>query len=1581
MKESRRVIYHLLSLDSQIEKYKELKETLDKGNLSTEESRSIKEQLLEIQQSLIESYGEEASNIDLANGKYREQLGLLSELSKDKATDYVTENRDVFADAKEALEKIETYNIGEIMHWNGSSDAISEQNKALYDYIETYSELLKLDTNHMSSHGYTSSYVTLAVKADVASADELMHQFAEDLEKYGDENDIDVSKILEGISEQLKKTWTDELTEYKTVYDEFMKAEIVRNDALRPLYQQSIQAVEDYNNALSTGEGIEEARANLDSVQQSVQNATDELEGSQDVFDAIYDGINKNAEAAYNLGQEFANDKTVQEYAEQLRGLSDIDLKAINFDNDNTEKGEEAFRGLMGTLGLTKEQVQNLIDKLVELGYVQGKGSTFDEDPPTSFEGAWADFFTSKNDSVKELGDNLLDLAKQGRLTKETFNEVDSTAGNYFKNLGISADEAVSKINKLVDESEQLSSMSSQISSMSDALSTKKEDGFVSADTLSGFDAEVRGLDSWNRFQEVLGSTTSSYKECQEAANALATEWVDSTDFLAQLTDENKEYYETQLEAMGVENYEEIISYAQSLNEAKEVLAESSLVLGETTQDEIEALIAEGQYSELTANMILALYDAKIAEQAVGIDTAADCENLIALAGDTGRTSQCVQLLIQLMGIYNNLESGAYNGNRLLREEALAEVDRIKGELETLANGEGEEAIIEPTVKLGNKGKSSAKSAGSEAADAYLEAFEDELADLEDLRDRGTIDESTYLKRLRALYQRYFKDRKEYIDEYNKYERQYLEGMKSLYESALSGITKLLSNKIDGYSDAKESAVKALEAEKQAAEDAYQAQIDAIDDVIDSKQDIIDGIQNEIDAMRDANEERQREIDLEKAKYELERLQNQKTNFVYRSGEGFLYENDPSAVRDAKQSVEDAELEIKIAAKEKEIDLIEKEIDALEKQKDAIQKLMDESSKYYENMISQTEAYWDSIINSLEQQKSKWEELAEIESVAEAYSAIEQVFGDLGYTVEDVLNGSSGAFEDFRSKYIELLSDLNSNDSFANGLSYAAGVVEENLGSFTDKAKEIADSISDLGNAGSDLESLSSSMENIGTSSTIAAEGTKGTASGMSELSASASDASESLNSISTILDEISGADNILDLAGAFERLAGALGTVNKALGIGEGETTEGGLAGTLAKLTQLSIEGDPSGNGSGGLSEQFQKLKSSIAAVSSALTGSGAGSDSDSPGESEGAGGGSSLTTALETLKTTADAVLGNGIGEAADSDGETAGSGNGLIGQFSQVKENVMAISTAIGTEESGDKKEGNLIGSLSALDEKSNEILGEPGGEGVIGDFEKMQEPLKDANEHVAGIAESLAEIDGQKVECTITVHMETTGNTSAAYFLGTAGSHMNLKSTSYTASKGPADVNGTAFATGNWAVQSSGYRALVGELGYEIIVRNGRFFTVGNTGAEFVPIQRGDIVFNHEQSRQLLKYGHISGRGKAYADGAVGNPLASGKYVPLPVNHPEMELSRTLQAYIEKIGGSIRNIVAPSVNSIQKDMTRMVNHVQNVNNNSRCDQPLTVQIGDIHLHEVQNTDGLAKAIVSRLPAMVMQEIHKR
>lgn len=98
-------------------------------------------------------------------------------------------------------------------------------------------------------------------------------------------------------------------------------------------------------------------------------------------------------------------------------------------------------------------------------------------------------------------------------------------------------------------------------------------------------------------------------------------------------------------------------------------------------------------------------------------------------------------------------------------------------------------------------------------------------------------------------------------------------------------------------------------------------------------------------------------------------------------------------------------------------------------------------------------------------------------------------------------------------------------------------------------------------------------------------------------------------------------------------------------------------------------------------------------------------------------------------------------------------------------------------------------------------------------------------------------------------------------------------------------GTAHINGTAFAKGNWGTKDSGV-ALGGELGRETIVRDGRFFTIGDDGAEFFNYKKGDIIFNHKQTEELFKNGKVTsgnGRGKALANGttfAEGNAFSRG-----------------------------------------------------------------------------------------------------
>ena len=91
-----------------------------------------------------------------------------------------------------------------------------------------------------------------------------------------------------------------------------------------------------------------------------------------------------------------------------------------------------------------------------------------------------------------------------------------------------------------------------------------------------------------------------------------------------------------------------------------------------------------------------------------------------------------------------------------------------------------------------------------------------------------------------------------------------------------------------------------------------------------------------------------------------------------------------------------------------------------------------------------------------------------------------------------------------------------------------------------------------------------------------------------------------------------------------------------------------------------------------------------------------------------------------------------------------------------------------------------------------------------------------------------------------------------------------------------------AQGTAHAHGTWGV-SKDEDALVGELGPEMIVRGGRFFTVGANSAEITHLRRGDIIFNAEQTRQILKNGNITNgvkRGISYATGSAYAGRVSG-----------------------------------------------------------------------------------------------------
>lgn len=1226
---------------------------------------------------------------------------------------------------------------------------------------------------------------------------------------------------------------------------------------------------------------------------------------------------------------------------------------------------------------------------------------------------------TTFDEALKRQTENLNGAALSAENYSAALDEVKASQDGIGDETGISP----LSISQTIDQ------LNTQLKPAFDSLQSAYQDIFDddgkfqlnSIDILSTCDSIKSKLDELNKidgitvdysafedFVKVLNNTESKEHDVKTAFDSLATS-------ITQAALSGAEDFETMkaaLEDLGVVNSEMVAFDALISN--TEALKEAGLDLSEATYEEIEAF-AKGIVSAENYNQAVNLLKIqKILCAENPLDTSGDIMNLYLLANAAGIATDAI---LQLMRLNAEYAKASAEGNTAAALVAKGQIEVVK---QTVLN---QFANLDSEVDFSGVTKA-AKSGGKDAGDAYVEAFEDELKSLQDLRDRGVIDESEYLQRLRALYTRYFADRKEYLNEFKKYEREYLEGMKSLYDSALSGITKLMSHQIDGYNEAKDAAVSSLEAEKEARlevietqKEQLESEQDLIDKQIEAKQDIIDSIQKEIDAMKAAREERQRQLDLQKALYDLERAKNQHTMLQYSEKNGIRYVTDNSAIKDAEEKVDDAKFEIEVSKKEKEIKLIEEEIDLLEEKKDLIQDQIDaldkqteEIEKYYSKLISEQEKYWDSMISNMEKQKSKWEELAEVEEIAKAYSAIEQVFGDMGYTVQDILNGNGQAFEDFKSRYIAIMSDMNQNTSFQEGLEYASGVAKENFESIISDAQGAAQELSQTFSDGTFSQAITQGvsdgivsakqeldkMDQLGKDagdgllngwdekSSLFVEVVKQTAQDAVEAFAEGQDshspsekykglAGDAIDGLLLGVEENKQAfiDTIRSLAEdgllafeegfqfdessiktSFDSLILLIQSVSEALGFG----TEGSVNGLLGALSQLSTFSLGDENGSGILS-QFESLKTAVDGVVSAISGGGASggsaSGSSDKGKGSGTGGGSGLVGAIEDFKSATDEALGSGGGENSEGEGSEGG-GTGAIGQFEQLKTAVDDVTAAIGSgdsdggQNSAGENEDNLVGSIDNLGDTSTETLGESGGDGVIGKFEEFKNVIEEAANQVASISDGLEHIDGQEVECTITVNVKMNGS-FPQFADGTALGQMQIESATYNAQYGK------AFASGTIGLPKAEKNALVSEYGQTemTVLPNGK--TIITDKPTMMDLPKDTVIYNEEQTKKIMD-NKVDVSGNAHADGtddSIWTTLADGTKVrPLQPGDKMYDMVQKFDTYFKRMDGNLEQLVPNSFYDHQKQMENMVKHITNISNISNSNKP-SVNIGDIHV----------------------------
>lgn len=141
----------------------------------------------------------------------------------------------------------------------------------------------------------------------------------------------------------------------------------------------------------------------------------------------------------------------------------------------------------------------------------------------------------------------------------------------------------------------------------------------------------------------------------------------------------------------------------------------------------------------------------------------------------------------------------------------------------------------------------------------------------------------------------------------------------------------------------------------------------------------------------------------------------------------------------------------------------------------------------------------------------------------------------------------------------------------------------------------------------------------------------------------------------------------------------------------------------------------------------------------------------------------------------------------------------------------------------------------------------------------DTSQAQTNVNTLKSSVEKLKKALDDVDDKEVTTTVTTVNKTvyeTENKSGGLFGRLFG--------------GSTSLNGTANAQGSWGAEKTS-TSLVGELGPELRVRGNHWDMLGKNGAEFADVKKGDIIFNHKQTKSLLKNGYINSRGKAYAGG--------------------------------------------------------------------------------------------------------------
>ena len=424
------------------QQYSDLNKQLSQANLTESERISIKQQLLSLQNEISAKYGADASQLDLINGLYQTQLGLISQISAKEAERNITLNREAYEKSENEMKKSRTYTLNS----NGSGSALMKQIEWIYQRA-----------------GFKDNgNLTFDFTGDATQANESINQVIDGLEKLrktASESEKDfIDSVMASVIDIQKKN-SEILDKNQDNYRAYLEQQLYSEGFGDELAEYSKRAQE-YNDALFSGdaEKINEAKSQLDEYKGTVKEITDSHAEYGNFFDEVANSVEKTTEKVYQFSDiiedgiaDSSNDlkayeKQIKNAVDNLKtlGLDGVDVQDILLHGGNGYEDLSALAKLFNPdIDLSNEdQVKTFADVLAQLGVVaSGAGDGIDL-AKDSFDG-FMKSASASIDTLDKVNASLVNSFKSGGLsaridaeTGELTGDVQTILNAYKKELG-----------------------------------------------------------------------------------------------------------------------------------------------------------------------------------------------------------------------------------------------------------------------------------------------------------------------------------------------------------------------------------------------------------------------------------------------------------------------------------------------------------------------------------------------------------------------------------------------------------------------------------------------------------------------------------------------------------------------------------------------------------------------------------------------------------------------------------------------------------------------------------------------------------------------------------------------------------------------------------------------------------------------------------------------------------------------------------------------------------------------------------------------------------------------------------------